>query len=359
MKTDGFAKSLVFIPQAVSIALVAAAMSFGGSLFAAEAPSRHGALLGAKDTVMPEWFKESFLDLEEDVAEAEEQGRRVILYFHQAGCPYCNALIEDVFALDEVERSIRADFDVIEINIWGDREVLSLNGKAWTEKAFSASLDVQFTPTLIFLGEKGEVVLRLNGYLPLQEFNIALDFVKERGYEKTTLREFSRSKKTKPDGALDAMISAPFFLSPPYDLTRAEGAKPLAVFFERPSCKRCEDFHRGPIALDETRGLLAGFDVVQIDTESDRLLVTPEGERVQSSKWAKRLNIIYTPTVVLFDAEGKEVIRSEAFFKSFHVQSMLDYVLSDAWVGEPRFQRYISSRADAIRAQGIDVDIWR
>lgn len=359
MKIDGFGKTLDPLLRAISFAIVVAAMSVAGSVFADDASSRHGALLGAKDTVMPEWFKESFLDLEEDVAEAKAQGRRVILYFHQDGCPYCNALIEGVFALDEVERIIRADFDVIEINIWGDREVLSLNGKTWTEKTFSAELDVQFTPTLIFLGERGEVVLRLNGYLPMEEFNIALDFIKEREYERTTFPEFSRSEKIKSDGASGAMIAAPFFLPPPYDLTRNENAKPLAIFFERPSCERCEDLHRGPLALDETRKLLAGFDVVQIDTWSDTLITTPEGESLQSSKWAKRLNIIYTPTVVLFDAKGDEVIRSEAFFKSFHVQSMLDYVLSDSWISEPRFQRYISSRADSIRAQGIDVNIWK
>ncbi len=334
-------------------------MAVAGSVFADEAPSKHGALLGAKNTAIPEWFKESFLDLEEDVAEAKGQGRRVILYFHQDGCPYCNALIERVFMLDEVQRSIRADFDVIEINIWGDREVLSLNGKTWTEKTFSAELDVQFTPTLIFLGEAGEVALRLNGYLPVDEFNIALDFIKEKEYEKTTFSEFSRSKTVKADGASDAMIAAPFFLPPPHDLTRDEDARPLAIFFERPSCKRCEEFHRGPLALDETLNLLAGFDVVQIDAWSDTPIITPEGERLPSSKWATRLNIIYTPTMVLFDAKGEEIIRSEAFFKSFHVQSMLDYVLSDSWVDEPRFQRYISSRADSIRARGIDVDIWR
>ncbi len=356
MKVDAIEKFFLFSLRAISLAVVVAG---GAAVFADDGPSTHGALLGAKNTTMPEWFKESFLDLEEDVAEAKAQERRVILYFHQDGCPYCNALIEGVFAREEVERTIRADFDVIEINIWGDREVLSLNGRAWTEKTFAASLDVQFTPTLIFLGQSGESVLRLNGYLPLEEFNIALDFVKEREYRKTTFREFSRSKKTRTQGVEEAMVAAPFFLPPPYDLTRNANAKPLAVFFEHPVCRQCEDFHRGPVALDETRKLLEAFDVVQIDIRSDIPIVTPKGESLQSSKWVERLNIIYTPTVVLFDAEGKEVIRSEAFFKSFHVQSMLDYVLSDSWMSEPRFQRYISSRADAIRARGIDVDIWK
>lgn len=34
------------------------------------------------------------------------------------------------------------------------------------EKSFAKSLRVQFTPTLLMLDEKGETVLRLNGYIP-------------------------------------------------------------------------------------------------------------------------------------------------------------------------------------------------
>ena len=53
------------------------------------------------------------------------------------------------------------------------------------------------------------------------------------------------------------------------------------------------------------------------------------------------------------------MIRSEAWFRRFHTQSMMDYVLSGAHRDEPSFQRYISARAEAIRERGIDVDIWR
>jgi len=43
----------------------------------------------------PAWFKESFLDLREDVAEASEDKKRVLLYFYQDGCPYCAKLLQD------------------------------------------------------------------------------------------------------------------------------------------------------------------------------------------------------------------------------------------------------------------------
>lgn len=35
----------------------------------------------------PSWFKESFLDLREDVEEARQASRRVMLYFYQDGSP--------------------------------------------------------------------------------------------------------------------------------------------------------------------------------------------------------------------------------------------------------------------------------
>jgi hypothetical protein len=53
------------------------------------------------------------------------------------------------------------------------------------------------------------------------------------------------------------------------------------------------------------------------------------------------------------------VIRSEAYFKRFHTQSLFDYVASGIYREEPDFQRYLTDRADAIRAEGQDVDIWK
>ena len=38
---------------------------------------------GAKFTTHPAWFKESFLDFEQDIAEAAAQGKRLVLYFYQ------------------------------------------------------------------------------------------------------------------------------------------------------------------------------------------------------------------------------------------------------------------------------------
>ena len=50
----------------------------------------------------PSWFKQSFLDIREDVAEAAADGKRVMLYFYQDGCPYCAKLLQENFADREI-----------------------------------------------------------------------------------------------------------------------------------------------------------------------------------------------------------------------------------------------------------------
>ena len=98
-----------------------------------------GASLGAKTSETPLWFKESFLDFEDDIAEASNSGRRVLLYFHQDGCPYCAKMVEESFKNPQIEQYMRQHFDGISINMWGDRDVISVGGRAFSEKTFAKS----------------------------------------------------------------------------------------------------------------------------------------------------------------------------------------------------------------------------
>ena len=81
----------------------------------------------------PDWFKVSFLDLYEDIEEAAEDNKRVMLFFFQDGCPYCKKLLEDNFGQRKIAQKTQKYFDVIAINIWGDREV-TIGDKVVTEK---------------------------------------------------------------------------------------------------------------------------------------------------------------------------------------------------------------------------------
>ncbi len=319
-----------------------------------------GVFSGAKPTEYPSWFKESFLEFSDDIEEAAQAGKRVMLVFHQDGCPYCNLLVERNLSQKDIVELMQEKFDVIAINMWGDREVVTVEGQSFTEKEFAAALNVQFTPTLLFFDERGQPILKLNGYLPPDNFLTAINFVAEQQERNLPYREYVRLHSSA-EKSLDHLIDEPFFSSPPYNLARTQDAnqRPIAVFFEQKHCPNCETLHEKVLVDPQTRNLLTKFDVIQLDMWSDEPLVSTAGKQTNSREWASELNISYAPTIVLFDRTGEEVIRSEAWFKIFHTQSLLDYVNSGSFKQEPSFQRYISARADHFIEQGIDVDIWR
>jgi len=105
------------------------------------------------------------------------EGKRLMLVFHQSGCPYCNAFVERNLAQKDIEETLKTKFDVIELNMWGDREVVSVGGETYSEKEFAKALNVQFTPTIVFLNEQGKLALRLNGYYGPDRFRLALEYV--------------------------------------------------------------------------------------------------------------------------------------------------------------------------------------
>ncbi len=100
----------------LSVFLLLFSALFLTPLQANESAAKQGEYSGAMDTLYPDWFKVSFLELEEDVAEAATEGRRLMLLFHQDGCPYCNAFVERNLAQKDIEETLMTKFDVIEFD---------------------------------------------------------------------------------------------------------------------------------------------------------------------------------------------------------------------------------------------------
>ena len=102
----------------------------------------------------PEWFKHSFLDLGEDLEEALAEGKQgIALYFGQAHCPYCKALMEINFTKPDIVSYVRENFDIIALDIWGSRAVTLFDGSTLTESELAIRENTNFTPSLIFYNE--------------------------------------------------------------------------------------------------------------------------------------------------------------------------------------------------------------
>ena len=305
----------------------------------------------------PTWFKQSFLDIREDAAEAEEEGRRVVLYFYQDGCPYCKKLLETNFSLKPIVDKTRRHFDVVAINMWGDREVTDFQGDLTTEKQFAADLRVMFTPTMLFLDEQGEVLVRVNGYYAPYKFETVLDYVSGRKEAEMSFRDYV--KQTNPAPAKGTLHREAGYVAAPYRLGELSDDKPLLVLFEQKDCSTCDELHLDIFQRPETREQLARFHIALLDMWSADPVQTPQGHATTAVQWARELNVQYAPALVMFDRGGDEAFRAEGYLKSFHVQSVLDYVASGAYREQPNFQRFIQQRAADLEAEGVHVDLMK
>ncbi len=300
----------------------------------------------------PAWFKSSFLDLFEDIEEAADDNKRLMIYYYQDGCPYCKKLIEDNFSKQEISDKTQKYFDVVSINLWGDKEV-TVGDRVYTEKKFAEALKVQYTPTLLFFDKNKKIVFRANGYYPPEKFSALLDYIGTRQESKLSYQDYI--EKMSPQDSTGRLHDDINSVPSTADLTKT--TKPLLVMFEQKKCKTCDELHLDILKRKESIELLSRFDVIVLDMWSTQMITTPSGEKMKVRDWSKKLDVKYTPSLIFFDDKGEETFRADAYLRAFHTQSAMAYVSSGAYKTQSNFQRYIDARADHLREQGIHVDL--
>ena len=305
----------------------------------------------------PAWFKVSFLDVYDDIAEAASNDKRLMLYFYQDGCPYCKKLLEDNFSQRDVADKTQKYFDVVAINIWGNNEIV-VGDKEFTEAEFSAALKVQYTPTLIFFNEKNKTIYRANGYYSPEKFHTVLDYVGQKMEKKIPYQDYLAKVDPQPSsGKLHVDV---INIKDPKNLQQAlSPEKYLLVMFEQKQCVACDELHGDILKRPDGKKQLARFNVALFDMWSNEKITVPNGKQMKVRDWVKKLDVKYAPSMVYFNDKGEEVFRSDAYLKAFHTHSVMDYVASGAYKEQPNFQRYIDGRADRLRKQGIEVDLMK
>lgn len=137
------------------------------------------------------WMRDTFKDLGEDLAEANSEGKRLMIIIEQRGCIYCKKMHEEVFPDEEIASFIEENYFVLQINMFGDVEVTDFDGEALPEKDMVRKWGVLFTPTVLFFPEnvpedgsaaKAAVATMPGAFGRHTTFNM-LNWVVEKGYD--------------------------------------------------------------------------------------------------------------------------------------------------------------------------------
>jgi thioredoxin-related protein len=153
------------------------------------------------------WFLNSLLDLRDDLKEAAEQGKRLAILWEQRGCPYCREMHRVNLARPEIAEYVKTHFNVIQLNMWGDREVTDFDGQVLSEKKLAQKARVVFTPTIQFfpatLAETGgkagaeAEVFRMPGYFKPFHFLSMFEYVYTKGYKEAPFQRWLQAKADK------------------------------------------------------------------------------------------------------------------------------------------------------------------
>jgi thioredoxin-related protein len=147
--------------------------------------------LGDDGLHKPDWLHETFKDIREDLAQANAEGKRLLVIVEQRGCIYCTEMHEKVFPDPRIDSLIRDSYFVVQMNLFGDVEVTDFDGKVLSEKDMAVRWGVMFTPTMLFLPEDvpdgktaaEAAVVAMPGAFGIGTTEALLIWVRDHGYE--------------------------------------------------------------------------------------------------------------------------------------------------------------------------------
>ena len=139
------------------------------------------------------WFLSSFLDLREDLEEAQAEGKSLAILWEQNACPYCREMHRVNLAKKDIVDYIRKPIVVLQLNLYGSRSVTDFDGEEMEERKLARRWRVNFTPTINFFpkdpakveGKNGRdaEAFRLTGYWKPFHFRSTFVYVETGGYE--------------------------------------------------------------------------------------------------------------------------------------------------------------------------------
>ncbi len=310
-----------------------------------------GKVSGNSEHEVPRWFKQSFLDISEDVDDATVNNKHLMLFIDLDGCPYCTKMLKESFvSQNETSQFIKKHFDVINLNVKGSRELV-WQGKSMSEKGFAIDLNIQYSPTILFLDENKKVVLKLNGYRTPEKFKTILEYINGKFYKTLSLTEYMQSNSNTSSKNSKMKKNTNKELQ---DLSKI--TTPLAVIFEEKKSKSCKYFNTVTLKNRDVKKELSKFTVVRFDANSDEEFITVDGAKTTPKEFVKSINLDYRPGVLLYDNK-KLIATQDALLYSFHFKELLRYVSAKEYRYFDSYLSYLNVRQKELVEAGVNIDI--
>ncbi len=175
-------------------------------LIAPPASGAEGPVLTEDGLYTESWFLQSFLDLRDDLAEAQAAGKRFAIMWELKGCPYCKETHFVNFQEPEIRAFAEANFVILQLNLQGSRAVVDFDGEEIEERRLARKYGVRFSPTFLFFPTEADgladlpaekrTVAQMAGYFQAPHFLAMFRYVHEEAYENEQFRSYLKRQLT-------------------------------------------------------------------------------------------------------------------------------------------------------------------
>lgn len=160
--------------------------------------------IGDNGLHLQDWFLDSFLDLNDDLVTAAEEGRHLAVIFEQRGCPYCRQMHEVNLEDARVTDYLQQHFDILQLDLRGSRAVTDFDGEEMEERELARRWRVNFTPTIVFFpadpaavaGKNGRAaeIARMPGYFRPLPFLSMFEYIAEGHHAEQDFQRYLRDR---------------------------------------------------------------------------------------------------------------------------------------------------------------------
>jgi thioredoxin-related protein len=130
-----------------------------------------------------------WISLEEAQEKASIDGKKILVNVYTDWCEFCKKQDTEVYPDSTVKNNMNSYYHSVRLN-GESEELITFNGVSMSKVDFARELGVRSYPTILFIDSDGELILQINGYMPVNDFQNMLVYIGEEAYKRTEFHEF-------------------------------------------------------------------------------------------------------------------------------------------------------------------------
>lgn len=131
----------------------------------------------------------NWVSLTEAQEKSDIDGKPLFIFVEAEWCGICKRMMNSVFPQSTITSLLTDNFHPVLIDL-DSRDTILFNGEVMTERSFAKNMQVQQTPTTIFIDENGEVLGSQPGFMDTDELEKLLLYVLSEQFGVVPLSEF-------------------------------------------------------------------------------------------------------------------------------------------------------------------------